>query len=531
MQIPATKILLIEDDEEDKILLQKYLSRITHTQYELTWEATSAQGIYQLLSGQYDLCFLDYRLDGRNGIELVAEARQQGCTLPIVVLTGASSPELDIQALQVGADDYIDKAHLQGELLHRVIRYAIERRRAEQERTRFQYEQTRASFRESLAFEQSRFEQVLRHLPSGALIAEAPGGKIVLGNPQAEAMLRHPIFYSPDIQAYTAWVGWHLDGRLVQPEEWPLARAVRGEYAAGDFKYQRGDGTICFIHVNGVPIKDLSGRVVAGMVTIDDITKRKELEHQQETLLSMATHELKTPLTSLQGNIQLAQRRLRRLTSSLDPLVPTSQKEVEEALLLLARAEQQLRIQTRLINELLEMSRMQAESFELSPLNCDLLSLVGEVVQDFQISYPQRAITLHLPEQNVLLVYADPDRLRQVLSNYISNALKYSPAETPIDVGLALDAQDVRVWVRDQGPGLSPESQEHVWRRFYRDPETREHNKAGISLGLGLSICQQLVNKHQGQVGVESQLGQGSTFWFAIPAASQQMYSVEDAAD
>ncbi|HEY0755753.1 MAG TPA: ATP-binding protein [Ktedonobacteraceae bacterium] len=527
-KMPVTKILLIEDDEEDFILLKKHLARITNAHYEITWKASYEEGLVQLLANQHHLCFLDYRLGQRNGIELIAEARMQGCSLPIVLLTGADGSELDIQALQVGADDYINKSQLQGNLIHRVIRYAIERRKAEQERERllreqfiiterYQAEQERAKLLEALAFERARFEEVLRHLPSGVLIAEAPEGKIVLGNQQVEMIMRHPVHYSPDIKAYTEWVGWHLDGRLVEAEEWPLARAVRGESWSEDFKYLRGDNTFGFIRVNGAPIKDLAGNVVAGVISFNDITGQKELEHQQEVFLSMATHELKTPLTALQGTVQLAQRRLRRVISMPESPSPEIQKHIEEVLLMLGRGEQQLRIQNRLINDLLETSRIQADAFELQLHTSDLISLVGETVHDFQSAHLQRTISLELPPQDAILFEGDPDRIQQVLNNYLANALKYSPTETPIQVGLSTDEHEARVWVRDSGPGLSLEAQQHIWQRFYQAPGIHAHNGSGVSLGLGLYICQKLVSKHGGQVGVESRPTQGSTFWFTIP--------------
>jgi signal transduction histidine kinase/DNA-binding NarL/FixJ family response regulator len=513
MSIPTTKILLIEDDEEDFILLKKHLARIARVRYEIIWENSYEVGLQRLLEVPHDLCFLDYQLGERNGIELIAEARKQGYAFPIVLLTGASGPDLDIQALQVGADDYIDKRHLQGELLHRVIRYAIERRKAEQEREKFR-------LLAALEFERARFEEVLQNLPSGVLMAEAPGGKIVFGNPQVETILRHPVLYSPNVAAYGEWVAWHLDGRLIEPDEWLLARAIRGEHASEEVKYQRGDGTICFIRINGAPVKDPNGIIIAGVVSFNDITEQKELEHQQEVFISMATHELKTPLTALRGNLQLAQRRLHRLMHPPEP--PTGselQKPLEEVLVLLDRGEQQVRIQNRLINDLLEMSRIQTDNIEMNPINCDLLELVEEIIQDFQMAHPQRSIVLEPPEHADIVVVADPDRVRQVLSNYITNALKYAPAAAPIQVGLRRNGEQVRVWVRDQGPGLSAEAKQFIWKRFYQVPTIHVQNGSGVSLGLGLYISQRLVYHLGGQVGVESRIGEGSTFWFTLPIA------------
>lgn len=133
MEILPTKILLVEDDEEDYILLKKVLAKIPNARYELLWETSYRSGLACMLKGQHDLCLLDYWLGAQNGIDLIKAARRRGYRLPIVLLTGASTGEIDIQALQAGADDYIAKEELQGVLLHRVIRYAIERKKAEYE--------------------------------------------------------------------------------------------------------------------------------------------------------------------------------------------------------------------------------------------------------------------------------------------------------------------------------------------------------------------------------------------------------------
>ncbi|HJT56143.1 MAG TPA: ATP-binding protein [Ktedonobacteraceae bacterium] len=137
----STTVLLIEDDEEDYILLQKVLAKVASTRYKVQWEQHFEAGLKHMLREDHDICLVDYRLGANSGIELLKAARRQGYNLPIILLTGAGGGDIDIQALQAGADDYITKDMVQGELLHRLIRYAIERRKAEQERERLVREQ------------------------------------------------------------------------------------------------------------------------------------------------------------------------------------------------------------------------------------------------------------------------------------------------------------------------------------------------------------------------------------------------------
>jgi signal transduction histidine kinase len=181
-----------------------------------------------------------------------------------------------------------------------------------------------------------------------------------------------------------------------------------------------------------------------------------------------------------------------------------------------------LQVQQRLINDLVDVSSIQEGKLELRLAPCDLAGLVYATVQDYQAAHPARLINLDLPEQAPLQVYGDRDRLQQVLSNYLTNALKFSPAAEPFEVGLALEAGQVRVWVKDHGPGLTREAQEHIWKRFYQSPYTPVQNGSKVGLGLGLYICQQLMRRQEGQVGVESTPGHGATFWFALPLLSPQ---------
>jgi signal transduction histidine kinase len=105
------------------------------------------------------------------------------------------------------------------------------------------------------------------------------------------------------------------------------------------------------------------------------------------------------------------------------------------------------------------------------------------------------------------------------VTNYLTNALKYSPAKQPVVVGLDVASNEARVWVRDQGPGLPPEEQVRIWERFHRVKGIKVQSGTGVGLGLGLYICRIIIERHQGQVGVESAPGQGSTFWFTLPLA------------
>ena len=245
----------------------------------------------------------------------------------------------------------------------------------------------------------------------------------------------------------------------------------------------------------------------------------RESNRRMDEFLGMAGHELRTPLTAIKGNIQLARRQLKKNISpgelSAEDL-SNKLKLVEE---LLERAERQVRLQNRLVGDLLDVSRIQADKIELNMEPCNLITIVREAVQDQSQLTSSRTICLNLPSEEIVLVVADADRIGQVVTNYLTNALKYSAADQPVEVSLQVEEKLVRVSVRDEGPGLSAEEQQYIWERFHQVERIKVQSGSSGGLGLGLHICRTIIERHRGQVGVESTPGEGSTFWFTLPLA------------
>jgi signal transduction histidine kinase len=168
---------------------------------------------------------------------------------------------------------------------------------------------------------------------------------------------------------------------------------------------------------------------------------------------------------------------------------------------------------------LLDLAHILQDKVKLHLTVFDLIWLVNKTVKDYQVVYPDRLITLGHPEQDTISVYADQDRVQQVLSNYLTNALKFAPVTEPIQIGIVRAEAKVRVWVRDRGPGLTKEQQVNVWKRLYQVSHTPVQSGFQEGLGLGLYLCQQLIQGQGGSVGVESIPGEGATFWFTLPVS------------
>jgi signal transduction histidine kinase len=253
----------------------------------------------------------------------------------------------------------------------------------------------------------------------------------------------------------------------------------------------------------------------AALARADELAFR-ETASRLDTFMGIVSHELKTPLTSIKGNLQLANRRLKKM---LQQSSDAEQRQLGELQNLLDRAERQVRVQDRLVSDLLDLSRIQAEKLELYLAKVDLVKIVQDAIEDQRLVAGSHPLRVDLPEEKEVFVIADTIRVGQTLGNYLSNALKYSFAEQPVEIRLTVEKGQAWVAVIDHGPGLSPEQQRHLWERFYRVPGITVQSGSSVGLGLGLYISRMLIEQQGGKVGVESVVGQGAMFWFTLPLA------------
>jgi hypothetical protein len=241
----------------------------------------------------------------------------------------------------------------------------------------------------------------------------------------------------------------------------------------------------------------------------------QETNRQLDTFLGMASHELRTPLASLKLSIQMIRRSFEQALS--DQLLTAESHVVATFLPRLMMAERHVWRLERLVKDLLHATRIKEGKLELRMEQANLGSLVEEVVAEQRQLAPDRLIDLHMPTDQLFEVRADSDRIRQAMTNYLSNALRYSPETTPVLVGMEQREKEAYVWVSDQGPGIPPEEQEHLWERFHQVPGIWEQGGPRGGLGLGLYVTKMVIERHGGQVGVISAPGCGSTFWFTLP--------------
>jgi len=231
----------------------------------------------------------------------------------------------------------------------------------------------------------------------------------------------------------------------------------------------------------------------------------QDANQMKDRFISIATHELKTPVTTIRGQAQLMMRRISKQKQS------TSETDSIEAGL--ERINDQTGRLTLLIDELLDVSSMRTGKVALNKRMCDLGSLCREVADD-QSLLTGRHISVSQP-QGPIKMQLDGDRMSQVLTNLISNAAKYSPDKLPIEVSIGIKENTVELTVRDHGKGIAQDQLEHIFETFYRTPEAESSSKRG--LGLGLAISKGIVERHGGRIWCESVAGEGSTFFVELP--------------
>ncbi len=241
----------------------------------------------------------------------------------------------------------------------------------------------------------------------------------------------------------------------------------------------------------------------------------EETARRMDEFLSIASHELRTPMTSLLANLQLAERAAHQWQK--ETLPEALRSKVERYQGVLERSRRQVLRLNRLVGDLLEVSRISAGKLEMRLEPCELGAILREALEAHQAAWTGRQITLEGSDLLPLELLADADRLGQVITNYLTNALKYSAPDQPVRVTLQREQDAIKVAVQDRGPGLTQEQQAHLFERFYRAPGIEQQSGSGVGLGLGLYISKTIIERHGGQVGVESVPGHGSTFWFTLP--------------
>ncbi len=355
---------------------------------------------------------------------------------------------------------------------------------------------------EALRLSEARFRRLLEAAPDGVITVNKDG-VIVFANAQVtqifgyseQEMLGQPIEMLVPARVRTIHVH-QRDGYFAHPRTRPMAagRALSG---------LRKDGTEIPVEIALSPLETEEGVLTTAIVR--DITERRKLDQLKEQFLSILSHELRTPINAIMGFASVLD----------DEVVGALTPEQHQYMGRILKGSDVL---LTLIDDLLDMSRIQAGKFHLSPRPLDLGALVIEVCDSLRPLAEQKSLRFGCPEMDAVpTIQADPQRVRQVMVNLVNNAIKFTPEGGAIDVRLRPCGDVVLCEVEDTGIGIAESDIAKLFIPFTQLDMSNTRRAGGT--GLGLSITKSLIDAHGGRIGVRSEPGVGSTFWFELPVS------------
>ena len=490
MENHSAKVLLVDDDEDDYILTRDLLAESEGAAFNLEWIATYAAALEAIGQKQHDAYLVDYRLGDRTGLELLHTVIAQGCKAPIILLTGQGDHEIDVEAMKAGAADYLDKSQLGAPLLERSIRYAIERKRAEQK---------------------IREQAALLDIATDAILVRDLDSKILFWNKGAERL------YGWDAETAIGKYANQLLYKTAAPELEEIQQIViHQDKWQGELRHVTKDHKDIVVESRWTLVHDDEEKPRSILVVNTDITEKKQLEAQffhaqrMESLGTLAggiAHDLNNVLAPMLMAAQFLQTRVHDEWSQQ----------------LLSMLEVNAKRGADLVKQVLSFAR----GLEDKRTILQVRHLIAEIKHIAQETFP-KSIQLYTDIPNDLwTVSGDATQLHQVLMNLCVNARDAMPEGGTLSItaeNLVIDENYARIRMdakagpyivintSDTGTGIAPDLLERIFEPFFT---TKEHGKG---TGLGLSTVNGIVKSHGGFVDVISYLGEGTQFKVYLPA-------------
>ncbi|MGA7936939.1 MAG: ATP-binding protein [Kovacikia sp.] len=492
----ALSVLIVEDSQDDTLLMVRELQR---NGYSLTYERVDTHHSMDVALDRqsWDLVIADYSLPQFSAPAALKLLQTKNLDLPFIIVSGNIGEDRAVAAMKAGAHDYLMKGNLARLVpaIDRELREARERsqRRAAEQALRANEERFRSLIENAL--------DIITVLDEHATVRYvSPSIERVLGY-TPEDFIGHPLFH------YI-----HPEDREAILTAFKTAMQTSGQTVLAEIKFRHQDGSWRIMEAIGKQFTESTG-ATSVVINSRDITERKQVEETRKTLqkekelndlksqfISMVSHEFRTPLSVIVLSSSLLERFFN---------VATQEKRQEY----LTRIQAAAKHMTQLLDDVLFMGKTAAGKQEFKPAPLDLVQFCQEMLEEMQLaSNPQRAITFICPEVSIP-AYMDEGLLRHILTNLLSNALKYSSAGTIVQFELTHDDVWATFQIQDQGIGISEEDQQHLFQSFHRG-----QNVGRISgTGLGLAIVQQSVHLHGGTINIQSKINVGTTFKVKLP--------------
>lgn len=349
---------------------------------------------------------------------------------------------------------------------------------------------------------QERLSRILETIAEGVAILNTEG-ELTYANPMAQKILGLiPSQVYGKAYDDPQWPNLRIDGTPLPHEEHPMTVVMSAGEPIYDCEIaiQPPGNERFYISINAAPIRNQEGVIIGAIGTFMDVTHRRRAIEQKDEFISVASHELKTPITSLKGALQL----LYRMKDQPDP--STFAKFVEQA-------NKSLNKVSVLVDDLLNGTKVNEGQLQINKRTIKVKELIDDCCPHVRAEGIYQLVSTG---EDQLQVDADAQKIDQVIVNLVNNAVKYAGASPVIRIYTEKVDKFAKISVTDHGPGISSDQLPHLFERYYRGSGSSQQLSG---LGLGLYICAEIIKKHGGQIGVESTLGQGSTFWFTLPLA------------
>ena len=491
------RVLLIEDNREYAFLIQEYIEMARPGLFDLEAVTRLSTGLERLVGGGVDLVLLDLTLPDSNGLDTFITVHGNAPEVPVIVLTGLDDERIAMEAAREGAQDYLVKGQVSGDLLVRCMLSAIERH---------QVREKLKHYARMLEASEARFRGVIENSGDGVAIVDRDG-RLRFLNGSAEVMLgREADGILGEVFGVPAREDQSMEINVLRPDAEPTVALLRAVETRWD----------------GEP---------ASMLTLRDVTQRerlrllerkleeegslvqhlRELDRLKDEFVATVTHELRTPMTPLRSAVEMF------LDGTLGELEP----EQREMLELMARNIQRL---SRFATDVLALSRLDRDEYPVDPREVDVLSTIRPSVELLRERAAAKRIELTIDGDAGARALADPDAVCQIATNLVDNAIAHNPEGTRVDVAVAaLQDGGVELTVADDGGGIPAEARDHIFDRFYQG--RRRSGPGYRGTGIGLAVCQGLLKRMGGSIVLENPVGGGTTFRVNLPAPSSSSES------
>jgi signal transduction histidine kinase/CheY-like chemotaxis protein len=533
------RVLLVEDNGDDALLIREMLSE---TALEIEGADTLAAALERLGQERFDAVLLDLSLPDTFGLDTIKRVVAYAPNLPIVVLTGLNDEEAAVKAVEQGAQDYLIKGQVDGHLLTRSLRYAIQRHKAEEilkqrNRELLVLRKISETILGSLDLEMV-LEQILEQaMLSGAFdlgnirLLDSSGDTLEVAVARGYRDPNNVLSHRKLSRTTEAAQSSHFSGQVF--EQPCIEEHVQ---ACSGLRTMRKEGVESFVQVpvcaegKALGIIQLASRTprkfhneeVRLLETIGNqmgiAVQRAQLYEEtrmqagelekanklQADFTAMIAHDLRSPLMNITGVTEV-------MIGGMFGGVTDEQKKWLE------RIQANSRTLVDLVSDFLDFSKLESGYVEVKRERVDLFDFIQKTIENFRVLAQEKRISIsEAVDLSLPAVHVDPRRMDQVLSNLISNAIKFAGDGGEAEIGAALaDATKVKVWVRDNGAGIPANEVHELFQKYRQGGNARFSSHKGT--GLGLVICKMIVEAHGGRIWVESQLGQGSTFFFSLP--------------